>query len=336
MDVRNGLLIAALAIALGGGAAWAEPVKLRLAWIVTPPELEPVLFEKAGLAKHLGASYTLEPIHFQGTSAMITGLAAGEIDIAPLAYPSFAIAIINAKMSDLRIIGDEFRDGVGDYFSAEYLVRQDAPIKSVEDLRGKVLATNGIGTANHIGMIALLNIHHLVPPKDFTVIEIPLPSMKAVLLDKKADLIGTSPLLASDPELRAASRVLYTEKDSMGPSQMTFFTARAPFLAQHRAAIVDFLEDEVAALRWYLDPANRAEAIAILARFSKMPPARLDNWVFTKRDYFRDPNGLPDLDILQKNLDTELELGLIKEKVEVRKYGDLSLVREAAQRLARK
>ena len=327
------MLIAALAIGLGCGSASGEPVKLRLAWIVTPPELEPVLFEKPGLAKHLGTSYTVEPVHFQGTSAMITGLAAGEIDIAPLAYPSFAIAIINAKMNDLRIIGDEFRDGVGDYFSAEYLVRKGAPIKSVEDLRGKVLATNGIGTANHIGMIAILNIHHLAPQKDFTVIEAPLPSMKAMLMNEKVDLIGTSPLLASDPELRAASRVLYTEKDSMGASQMTFFTARASFLAQHRAAIVDFMEDEVNALRWYLDPANRAEAIAILARFSKMPPERLDNWVFTKRDYYRDPNGMPDLDILQKNLDTELELGLIGEKIEVKKYGDLSIVREAVQRL---
>jgi NitT/TauT family transport system substrate-binding protein len=317
----------------GAGAAQAEPLTIRLAWVASPPELPPVLFAEPGVAKHLGVSYTVEPIHFEGTSPMITGFAAGEVDIGPIAYPSFATAVQNAGMSDLRIIADEFRDGIGDYYSSEYLVRADGPIKTIEDLRGKVLATNAIGTAAYIGMTAILKQHHLEERKDYTVIEAPFPSMRSMLLDKKADLVGTAPVFSYDPAFRAAIRVLYTQKDSMGPTQMTFFAARAPFLAKNRAAVVDFMEDALRSLRWYIDPGNGGEVARIFARFTKLPPERFAGWIFTKKDYYRDPNGLPDLDTLQHNLDTQRDLGLLKETVAVRNYADLSIVTEAAARL---
>jgi NitT/TauT family transport system substrate-binding protein len=236
-------------------------------------------------------------------------------------------------MTDLTIIADEFRDGIDPYLSSEYMVLADGPIKTIDDLKGKVLVTNAIGTANYIGMVAILKQHGMEERRDFTVIEAAFPNMKPMLFAGKADLIGTSPAISYDPELRARARVLYTQKDSMGPSQMTFFTARAEFLAKNRAAVVDFLEDELAGLRWYLDPANRAAAMDILARFTKLPPERLSNWVFTEKDYYRDPSGLPDLAILQKNIESQRTIGLINGDIEVRKYADLSLVTEAASRL---
>jgi hypothetical protein len=42
--------------------------------------------------RHYGRSYTVETVRFQGTPPMITALAAGELDIADLAYSSFALA----------------------------------------------------------------------------------------------------------------------------------------------------------------------------------------------------------------------------------------------------
>jgi len=64
----------------------------------------------------------------------------------------------------------------------------------------------------------------------------------------------------------------------------------------------------------------------------KQPPERF-GWVFTKRDAYRDPNGMPDLGALQKNLDLQTDLGFLKSKVEVAKYTDLSMVEDAAARL---
>jgi sulfonate transport system substrate-binding protein len=99
------------------------------------------------------------------------------------------------------------------------------------------------------------------------------------------------------------------------------------------ATLVDFLEDTVRAIRWYTDPNNHDEAVAIVARLNKAPPARMD-WAFTGRDQYRDPNGTPNLSALQDNLKQQKEVGFLKDDLDVKKYSDLSMVEEAAKRLA--
>src|SRR3954471_4090809 len=89
------------------GAAMAQPVKIRVAYVVPVANWASLLFEKPGLARHEGKSYTFEAVHFQGTPQMITALANNELEIADLAFASLAIAVENAGMSDLRVIADE-------------------------------------------------------------------------------------------------------------------------------------------------------------------------------------------------------------------------------------
>jgi sulfonate transport system substrate-binding protein len=97
--------------------------------------------------------------------------------------------------------------------------------------------------------------------------------------------------------------------------------------------MVDFLEDYLRVVRWYIDPAHHAEAVAISVAFSKLPAAAFDSWVFTKHDYFRDPNGMPDLAALQANVELQKKVGFLKADIDVKKYVDLSLIEEAAKRL---
>ena len=97
-------------------------------------------------------------------------------------------------------------------------------------------------------------------------------------------------------------------------------------------ALVDFLEDSIRAIRWYTDPKNHDEAVAIVARLNKAPPSRMD-WAFSNRDQYRDPNGTPNLAALQSNLDLQKQVGFLKDDIDVKKYSDLSMVAEAAKRL---
>src|SRR5262249_15069338 len=128
------------ALLCGGSAQCADPVKIRLAWAVVPAELSPILFAKPGIARHAGVSYTVEPIHFAAAPFMITALATGEVDIAPFSYSTIPNAVQNAGLTDLRIIADEFQDGVEGYYTNQFMVRKDSPIRSVEDLKGKIVA----------------------------------------------------------------------------------------------------------------------------------------------------------------------------------------------------
>ena len=316
-----------------GAARSAEPVRIRLAWVVPVINWAPILFEKPGIATHLGKSYVLEPTHFQGTPPMITALANNELEIANLAFSTFALAVENAGMKDLRIIGDEYQDGVGEYRSTEYMVLKDGPIKKVEDLKGRIVATNAVGSGVDIAARAIMRTHGLDPAKDATIVEAGFPNMKAMLFAKKADIVPMAIPFALDPELRAKAQTLFTQKDAMGPSQMIIWVAHADFLKKNRAAMVDFMEDALRAVRWFLDPKNHNEAVQIAAKVSRQPPERFQGWVFTKDDYYRDRNLLPNLVSLQANIKLQQDLGFLKANIDVKKYADLSIVRDAAKRL---
>jgi NitT/TauT family transport system substrate-binding protein len=82
------------------------------------------------------------------------------------------------------------------------------------------------------------------------------------------------------------------------------------------AALVDFFEDTLRITHWYLDPKNHDEVMEIAGRVTKRPPQSFD-WLFTKRDCYHDPDMLPNLDALQKNVDLTSDLGFVKTKMNV-------------------
>lgn len=339
--MRGKLIIAAIAALVGFAAAAnvgspanaADPVRIRIGWVVLPGELQSVLFAKEGIAKNNGKTYVMEPIRHQGTPSMITAMAGGELEIAPLAFSTIAIAIQNAGLTDLRIISDEFKDGFPGYHTNPYMVRKDGPIQKVTDLRGKIVATNAAGSAVDIASKAMLKKAGLEAPRDYTIVEASFPNMKAMLLEKKVELIPAVPPFAFDPQLLAEARTLFTQKEALGLTQMIVWCARDSFIKKNRAVVVDFMEDATRAVRWYIDPANRDEVLKILSDTMKIPPERLSGWVFTKKDMYRDPNLMPDLDALQANMDLQAELGLIKGKINVKQYADLSIIEEAVKRI---
>ena len=332
MRLLKFLLPAVAAAAVSTAAQAADPVKIRASWVAPVSNWASILLEKKDLAKHLGKSYVLEPVRYQGTPPMITAMANGELEIANLAYSTLGIAIQNAGLDDIRVIADEFRDGMPGRYTQEYLVLADGPIKKPEDLKGKVIGTNAAGSAVDVATRAMLRKFGLEDKRDYTVVESPFPTMRAMLAEKKVDLIPGVLPFSLDPELRKIARALYTQREAIGVTEMIVWTARKPFLDKNRAAMVDFMEDTLRIVQWYLDPKNQKEAAEIAARVTKQPAERF-SWLFTDKDYYRDPNMIPDLDALQKNLDMTKDLGFVRASLDIRKYTDLSITEEAAKRL---
>jgi len=317
---------------LTAGAANAEPVKIRMSWVAPLANWASIVLEKKDLLKHMGKSYTLETTRYQGTPQMITALANNELEVASMAYSSFPIAVENAGLSDLRVIADEFQEGVPGYYTDAYWVRKDSGINKVEDLKGKVIGTNGGGSAVDVAVRAMLKKHGLVDKRDYTMLEGPLPAMPTMLLEKKVDLIPAVLPFALNPKLNADGKVLFTISDALGPTDMIVLCARESFIKAHRAAMLDYMEDLLTVAHWFLDPKNHDEAAKIASAITKAPPERF-GWLFTKKDNYRDPNLMPNLVALQHNVDTTQELGFIKTKLDVKNHADLSLIEEAAKRL---
>lgn len=333
------ILGAALAIAGAVGPATAAPVPIRAAWVIVPNMFFPLMTMRTEVLRrygvgpevlrHYGKTYVLHLVHFAGSAPEVTALAAGDLDLSPLSFSAFAFAINNAHMTGLRIIADGLQDGVPGWYATPYRVLKSSPIKTVSDLKGHVLGVNTFGGADDLSLRLMLEKAHLNPETDVTIIEVKVPNMKSELLEDKVAMVAPLGTFAFDPQLIAATRVLFTSAAAAGPNETIFLTSPSSFIKKHRSAMVDFLADELRFLHWLTTPANHHNAVALVAKFAHVPAQRL-GFAFTHRDDYRDPNGLPNLQALQRTLNNMVRLGFLKKKIDVQKYADLSLVKEAA------
>jgi len=333
---RIALAAAAVIVALTATARADEPTPLTIGWITVPISLAPIFEAKKDVTKHYGKSYTLQAIHFAGTTPQITALASGDLDIAELSFSSVALAIQNAHMSDLRMIADSLQDGVkpGSY-TGPYVVMKDGPIKKIEDLKGKSVSVNVIGAGIDIGMRAMLRRHGLEAQRDYNVVEANFANQEQLLTEGKVAMTTTVSEMVNDPEFVKVTRPLFTLRDAMGgPTQILMRAAREGDIAKKRAAFVDFFEDEIREWRWYLDPKNRAAALKIVSDFNKKPVAFYDSYIWkADKDLYHDPDDKPNVEALGRNIKAQKEAGFLNIDIDSAKISDLSIVEEAAKRL---
>ena len=337
MNLKLRILGAVLVASVFGVAvaAQADPFPIRIGWVQTPGHMAPVI-EALGkkhpeLFKHLGQSYTTLPTRFNGTTPQIQAQAIGELEIASQAPSALALAITNAHL-DLRIVADVLQDGHDGYFSEDFVVKADGPVKTIDDVKGKRIATNTIGSASDSAMRAMFRKHG-IQDADFTTVETNFANMPAMLDGDKVDMIGLLPQFAKGYTGNPKYKVLFRAVDAVGPTQGVMWAMRADTIAAHRAALVDFFEDHIRAVRWFLDPANHKEAIAICADVTKLPEENLE-YAFTKADFYHSPDAVPDIGLVQQEIDEDVELKVLPKPVKVDpKYVDLSLIGEAKKRL---
>jgi NitT/TauT family transport system substrate-binding protein len=325
-------LLLALAVCLPQPVPAAAPVKIRISYTVPGLELLSLFDQKTDILKHYGRSYTVELIRFQGTSPMISALAAKELDLGNLAYSSFALAVLNAGL-DLKILGEDLKSGVSGYFADKWAVLETSGIKTVADLRGKTIGINAFGTAVDLALRVMMKQHNMVGKKDYRIVEVAFPHQEAMLREGKIDAACLVQPFWSIASAKGGLRPIFDVHDAMGPTQLVFLAGRTEFLTAHPQAVQDFFEDFLRFWRWILDPTNRPAAVQLAATFTKRPVEAFNDWLLTRHDYYRDPDGFVDAAMLQSNVDRLYEMGFIKQQLEIGKYVDLSHLRQARQRL---
>lgn len=331
---RSTLTLFCCAAALTAASARAEPLKLRVGWATTPTHVQPLVDElqkqHPEVFHHFGKTYVAEGLRFQGSTPQIQALAINELDIAAFGPSAVALAVNNAHL-DMRIVGDVFQDGKPGFATVRYVVLANGPVKKVEDLKGRRVASNAIGSFGDSTMRVMLHKHG-VTDNDVTTIQANFGNMPSMLEEQKVDLINLVPQFASYLK-NGKFRLLFTSHDAQGVSQAQVWAMRAETIKEHRAALVDFFEDHIRALRWFLNPTHHDAAVSIAQAVIKGHREDLE-YVFTSEDSYRSPDGVPDVAATQKAINTDLELGIIQKGLTISpKYVDLSLAEEAKRRI---
>jgi sulfonate transport system substrate-binding protein len=314
--------------------AMAEPVTIRLDWSVIPGQFAPLIPTLPDYApdvyRHYGKSYVVEPVKLKGGGATLTALAVGETDISTLSPQTLVLGVVNAKL-DMRVIAEQISTEVPGYLRTYFWVDKDK-VKTIEDLKGKVIGVSSLGSNVDSAAQMVLRKHGLSTPLDYQIIEIGFPSQFPALKAGKLDAAVLVPPFNLRAEADPSVKPLFSIADAFGPVETLMWIGKADFIAKNRAALVDMLEDNIRMRRWMFDPKTRMDAVKQLSDASKIPVEQYAEWVYTKRDYYYDPNAMVDVERLQKNVDDMKEAGIVPTALKVAPYVDLSLVKEAAAR----
>jgi NitT/TauT family transport system substrate-binding protein len=316
--------------------ARADGVPIRIGWAQAPGHLAPLFdvlaVKHPGIMPHQAKTYAASSIHFGGSTPQIQAIAVGELEIAAFAPSSLTLAIANAGL-DVRVVSDVIQDGLPGHYDEPFIVKKDGPIKTIADIKGKRIATNAIGSASDNAMRMGLRKKG-IQDKDFTTVEADFANMVPMIEADKVDLAALMPQFIHRVDALGKYRTLFTASEARGgPAQTVFWVMREDFIAAHRAALIDFFADHIRAVRWFLDPKNREEALAIAMQVTKQQRDDLD-YAFTDADFYRSPDLLPDIAAAQREIDESVKLGLLPKAVKLSPtHVDLSLVTEAKKRI---
>ncbi len=333
---RVHFVIAAFAAFGAVSIARADSVPIRIGWAQAPGHLAPLFdvlaTQHPEIMPHQGKTYSATALHFGGSTPQIQAIAVDEIEIAAFAPSSLTLAIANAGL-DVRIVADVEQDGLPGHYDEPFIVRKDGPIKTIADLKGKRVATNAIGSASDNAMRMGLRKNG-VQDKDFTTVEADFVNMIPMIEADKVDLVALMPQFIHRVDQLGTYRTLFTASQGRGgPAQTVVWVMRADFIAAHRAALVDFFEDHIRAVRWFLDPKRREDALAIAMQVTKQQRADLE-YAFTDADFYRSLDMVPDIAAAQREIDESFKLGLLPKAVTLNPhYVDLTLIAEAKRRI---
>jgi NitT/TauT family transport system substrate-binding protein len=154
--------------------------------------------------------------------------------------------------------------------TTQVIVRKDGNVKTIQDLKGKAIAAPTLGAVIHVATLYWLKKNG-VDPSSIRGVEVPFPNMGDQLKAGNVDavealepfvgaLLAAGNVSLGDPLLAAGDSVLFP-----------FWISDGKWARANRPVIKAWI-DALTEAKSFMD-ANSAETRAILAKYSRLPPA---------------------------------------------------------------
>ena len=134
---------------------------------------------------NLGKGYKIEWSQFQGTSPMAQALIAGALDCATQGVLPIAQGMATDTLLTY-VVAQHVGESPGS-FSVYWAVKEDSPIKKVEDLKGKTVGISIIGGGTHGPFAVMLKKHGVDPEKDIKLVEVSFSLSEDALRSGRVD-----------------------------------------------------------------------------------------------------------------------------------------------------
>jgi ABC-type nitrate/sulfonate/bicarbonate transport system substrate-binding protein len=212
-------------------------------------------FSKRGL--------NVEVLNAPSSDALRNGLAEGKHQIVHGGVDN-AVAMAEVAKADISILMG------GDNGWNRFFVQADTP--SIKDLRGKAVIVDAPTTSYAFQVYEVLKLHGL-NKGDYEVRPVggTPRRFEAIKSDKSAGGSTLNPpfsILARRAGLKDMGEIV----QMIGPYQATAAWVMKPWASANGDAVVKYIQAYIEGLRWTLDPANKAEAIALIASQFKLEP----------------------------------------------------------------
>lgn len=251
-------LSAFIAVQIASLSAFAaQPAKLVIAYAAVTARIMPLL-----IAQDQGffAKYGLEsqPVLVRGATPLVTGLAAGDVQIGRTAGAGILSAVAGGH--DFKMVAT---------FTARnsYNVVVKPTIKKPEDIRGKRIAINSYGGGTWVGAMLWLEHFGLDAQRDNILMQsFGDQSIQAQALDSGGvDVVFVDTFYANWLKAKGMTILAdYTELKQPLVSQST--VVQRAFLQSREDVVENYLKAEIEAMAFACGPKNKPATIKILMR----------------------------------------------------------------------
>lgn len=199
-------------------------------------------------------------------ASLRSALADGSADVAHAAVEN-AVTMVDSAQADVAIVLG------GESSTSELIVQPE--IKSVKDLRGHVIITDGADTAYTLTLKEILLRNGLEPEKDceFRVVGLAPQRLEAMKENKQyAATIEKPPTSVLAQRAGLVSLGLTQTLLGTGPSQGIGGFVRRDWAREHSELLERYIAAFIESQRWLLAAANKQEVVELLTKDSHLPP----------------------------------------------------------------
>ena len=327
------LRIAAAAVVLMGGVSSApaqttEPIEL----IVFPGGFNWPIWtavEKGFFARH-GVSVKITPT--PDSQFQLTNLIDGKFDIAMTAIDNVIAYMEGQGSAPTTTKPDIFAFMGGDNGFLRFVSLPE--VKSYADLKGRQLSVDALTTGYAFVLRKLVDQAGIGKDVEYVRAGGVMQRFQALMERKHAGTLLISPFEV-EAEARGFNR-LANGSEALGAYQGLVGATRRDWAAANEARVIGYIRGYIAGLDWLYDPANKAEALAILRKNAPNMPEQMASRSY---DVLLDPTvGFArKAELSEAGIRTVLELRSEygqpkKELKDTGRYYDLSYYRRAVSR----